>query len=490
MSRFALSLGAVGVIALGVSGAQAQVGADFVGGQPAPAPVEYLTPSIERVGIDAFPRNAVPAAQPVIGESGPFISPCFWDNGPQDNVTAHLAMKNSSGEAFLAADDFYIKPGDYYFISEVVVCFAVPTYYDGLMNKPQFELAIHADCGGRPDTAVGPRSIMTPYEAVNMGPSVFAGFNVWQVRFGLPSDGPFIAFAGPSHFWLCPYGVGEFQNGFFYWLSANNGIINGAQAQIKNGQEPWMDVQTCDCPGICTDMYFQLCGRVCCFLRYNSPPDLTAGAKSLQLKGATIDTARAVDNFQIPPGPPRELCAVTTVYFATNCPTEKVFLELYENVCNMPGAKIATIDLDGYPLVGPTTATYNGVPVWILSWPDLPGVVLAGGHDYWLSVVARGTGSILDKAYWMYLQQQPCNISITEGKVKDPYVAGLEDFTFVSVATGGPPRDFNFVLWSNSNPTTFGQTGGDTTSPPDSSGGSFSGDTTIDRRTFAAPLSR
>ena len=485
MSRFFSTVGALGMIALVAAGAQAQIGADLMPNQQTLAPVEYLTPSIDRVGIDAFSRTDMPSVQPVSAVPG---APCFWDNGMPDNVTAHLAMKNAAGEAFLAADDFYVKPGDYYFIQSIVVCFAVPTYYDGLMNKPQFELAVHLDCSGRPDAIAGPLAIMVPFQAVNLGPSTFAGFNTWQVRFGLPNGVP-LGLVSFGHYWLCPYGIGEFQNGFYYWLSGGNGNINGAQAQIKNGAEPWMDVQTCDCPGICTDLCFQLCGHVCCILKINQPADLTAGAKSLQLKGATIDTARAVDNFQIPPGPPRGLCALQAS-FATNCPTDKIFLELYENVCNMPGAKIATIDLDGYPIVSPTGVSYNGVPVWDLFWPDLSGIALPGGHDYWLSIVARGTGSILDKAYWMYLAQGPCNINITEGKVKDPYVAGLENFTFVSVATAGPPRDFNFVLFTNSGPLLAGTGEGDTTSPPAPTGGSLSGQTTIDRRTFAAPLPR
>jgi hypothetical protein len=486
MCRIVSTIGALGVLALVATSAQAQIGAtNLVTDQPTTAPVQYLTPSIDRIGIDAFPRNDT-AALPVSTIPGGPV-PCFWNNGTLDNVTAHLAMKNAAGEAFLAADDFYVKPGDYYFIHDIVVCFAVPTYYDGLMFKPQFELAIHADCSGRPDSAVGPIVVMVPNQAVNAGPSVFAGFNTWQVTFALPDNSPYLTFPF-GHYWLCPYGIGEFQNGFYYWLSAGGGNINGAQAQIKNGAEPWMDVQTCDCPGICTDLYFQLCGHVCCILKLNQPYDPNGGAKSLQLKGATIDTARAVDNFQVPPGPPRGLCALQA-YFATNCPLDKIFLEIYDNVCNMPGTKLATIDLDGYPLFAPTGLTYNGVPVYLLSWPDLAGYLLPGGHDYWLSIVARGTGSILDKAYWMYLAPGACNINITEGKVKDPYVAGLEDFTFVSVATGGPPRDFNFVLWTDAGTTVLGQGDGGTTSPP-ATGGNDSGQTTIDRRTFAAPLPR
>lgn len=485
MHRIASTVGALGVLALVASAAQAQITSPYETTRPTAAPVEYLTPSIERVGIDAFGRNDAPTALPVSDPTPP-IFPCFWNNGPLDNVTAHLAMKNSSGEAFLAADDFYVKYGDFYFIQRVTVCFAVPVYYDGAMNKPQFELALHFDCSGRPDTMTGPIAIMVPVDAVNMGPSAFAGFNLWNVTFEVPPSAALVL-SGPAHYWLCPYGIGEFQNGFYYWLSANNGQINGAQAQIKNGAEPWMDVQQCNCPGICTDLYFQLCGRVCCVQKLNVPYDPAGGAKSIQLKGATIDTARAVDNFQIQPGGPRSLCALEA-WFATNCPLDKIFVEVYANRCNMPAGKIATIDIDGLPLYDDTGMTYNGVSIYHLAWTDLGGATLPGGQDYWLSIVARGTGSILDKAYWMYLQRGVCNINITEGKVKDPYVPGLEDFTFVSVATAGPPRDFAFVLYSNPNPPP--PLGGQDSGVSDENGGTLVTPVSTQHHSLVAPLAR
>jgi len=206
----------------------------------------------------------------------------------------------------------------------------------------------------------------------------------------------------------------------------------------------------CDCPGICTDFCFTINGHLCCLAKNNVPYDPTGGAKSLQLKGATIDTARAVDNFQIGPYNDVNLCRIEA-WVATNCPVDKFFFEIYANDCNMPGTKLYTYDVEGSPIAEALTGVfYNGVQVYHLTWAEIcPPIVLNPGRDYWLSIVGRGNGSILDKAYWMYLQQGSCNINITEGKVKDPYVAGLEDFTFVSEATSGPPRDFAFMLWTH-----------------------------------------
>ena len=63
-----------------------------------------------------------------------------------------------------------------------------------------------------------------------------------------------------------------------------------------------------------------------------------------QLSGASVDTARAADNFQIGPYGPVELCRVEA-WMATNCPLDKVYLEIYENDCDCPENKIYTIDI-------------------------------------------------------------------------------------------------------------------------------------------------
>lgn len=146
---------------------------------------------------------------------------------------------------------------------------------------------------------------------------------------------------------------------------------------------------------------------------------------------------------------------------ATNCPLDKIFVEIYENDCNMPANLLCVIDVttdednDGkadYPIAEDTGLDYLGCNIYRLFWPEISRVEIQPGRDYWISFVAQGTGSILDKAYWMYKatsSAMDCSaICITEGKVKDPFVEGLESFTFVSEATSGPPRDFAFRLYS------------------------------------------
>jgi hypothetical protein len=433
----------------------------------------------QRLNIEDFARvEATPQVQAVSADKAVVLC---WNNGPLDNVTAHQAQQTEIG-FFQAADDFMVKAGFYKWVDSVTVCFYISANIDGIMFKPNMGLNIYDDCSGRPANLVAAITDPTKITSVLVGPSPYAGFNTWNVTFEVKQF-----FTGYGRWYVSPYGIANIQDGAYFWASANFGQIQGVQGQLKNGAEPWMDVQTCDCPGICTDFCFTIYGHLCCLAKNNVPFDPTGGAKSLQLKGATIDTARAVDNFQIGPYNRVEVCRLEA-WFATNCPLDKIFFEIYGNNCNMPSTKILTYDVEDYPLWEDTGLTYNGVKIWHLTWPDIDGVTLDPGRDYWLSVVARGTGSILDKAYWMYLTQGACNINITEGKVKDPYIAGLEDFTFVSVATGGPPRDFAFKLFTNEvNSRDSGNDGGSTTP---SGGGSLQGAPTPVHGTFSAPLPR
>ena len=399
---------------------------------------------LQRIDIESFGRvdDTVFFAEPVDASGGAGSARLCWDNGARDDITAHLSQRTSIGD-FLAADDFFIKEGLFQFVDQVTFCFAVSDTIDGVMTKPVFELVIYDDCNGRPGTPthviIDPDRIATVFG----GPSVFAGFNLWFATFDVREF-----FEGYRRPWLSPRGIGDVQDGLYYWISANNGTIQGAQAQLKNGAEPWIDVQDCDCPGICTDLYFFFTCDRCCLMKNNMPFDPTSGSKSLQLKGATIDTARAVDNFQIPPDNFVDLCRVEA-WMATNCPLDKVFLEVYENDCDCPGAKVCTIDIEGFPLAEDTGADFLNCNVYHLVWPQITGAELEPGRDYWLAVVARGTGSILDKAFWMHKATDDCHINITEGKVKDPFIPGLEEFTFVSSATLGPPRDFGFKIFTS-----------------------------------------
>lgn len=417
--------------------------------------------STGRVSIDLFPRNNdVVTVQPIDDRA----SVLCWDNGMADNATAHQSQETSLLGNFYTADDFMVKAGFYKYVDQVCVCFLVSDTIDGNMFKPNVGLRILGDCNGRPDDSnvicdIGPlvAGIDEGITGTNNGASAtFPGFNEWEFCFDVKKF-----FAGYTRLWLVPYGVAEITGpggGLYFWRSANFGQIQGVQGQIKNGAQPWQDVQECDCPGICTDFCFTITGHLCCLLKNNTPYDATGGAKSLQLFGAAIDTARAVDNFQVGPYNRIEICRLEC-WMATNCPLDKVYVEIYENMCNMPGAKLLTIDLtddldgDGkadFPLYEDTGLDYLGCNIYHFWWPEIMGVTLDPGRDYWISFVARGTGSILDKAYWMYHADTGCtNLNITEGKVKDPFVEGLEDFTFVSVATGGAPRDFAFQVYSN-----------------------------------------
>jgi hypothetical protein len=433
-----------------------------------------------RLNIEDFGRlPGTPMVQPISADK---MSVLCWNNGPSDNVTAHQAQLTDIG-FFQAADDFMVKAGFYKWVDTVEVCFLISSNIDGLMFKPNMALNIYDDCSGRPNAIIYSVTDPLKISSVLVGPSAtFPGFNEWRVTFVVQQF-----LAGYGRWYVSPYGIADIQDGAYFWQSANFGQIQGVQGQLKNGAEPWMDVTDCDCPGICTDFCYTIYGHLCCLAKNNVPHDTTGGAKSLQLKGATIDTARAVDNFQIGPYNRVDVCRLEA-WFATNCPLEKIYFEIYENICNMPGAKLLTYDVDGYPLATDTGADFMGVNIYHLVWPEVVGVSLDPGRDYWLSVVARGTGSILDKGFWMYLVQGACNINITEGKVKDPFVVGLEGFVFVSVATSGPPRDFAFKLFTNEIGSRSSGNEGD--SEGSTGGGSLPTQPKIKPGTFSAPLPR
>jgi len=450
MSRFFARRGALAASLAAVAASASAPTTDTVATDHAVAALGAVP--LGRVSIEEFGRvdDTVIFATPVDASGGSTSVP-WWDNGVCDDITAHLSQAGAT-DNFCTADDCFVKPGDYAFTDEVRVIFAVDARYNEVMNKPSFKLTAFADCDGQPDSGNILYSVTDPDDIFYglIGPSPFQGFNLWAVSFSVER------FAGAGRVWLCPQGCGELADGFYYWVSANNGLIQGAMAHIRNNSQPWQDVQECDCPGICTDMCLTITGHVCCLLKNNMPFSSAGGAKSLQLLGAQIDTARAVDNFQVPPGRLQEVCALEA-WMATNCPLDKIFVEIYSNDCNMPDTKICVIDVttdednDGkadYPIATDTGADYLGCNIYHLFWPEITRVALDPGQDYWISFVAQGTGSILDKAYWMYKQSSASGICITEGKVKDPFVLGLEEFTFVSVATSGPPQDFAFKVYS------------------------------------------
>jgi hypothetical protein len=449
-----------------------------------------------RVNIEEFGRYDDPVifVNPVDASGGSTSIP-WWSNGVCDEITAHLSQVTSN-ENYCTADDCYLKPGQFAFVDEIRVIFAVDSRYNEVMTKPSFKLTAYEDCNGQPDSSSIIYQVTDPDEISYglIGPAPWDGFNLWAVSFNVEQ------FVGAGRAWLCPQGCGELIDGFYYWVSANNGVIQGAMAHIKNNSEPWQDVAECDCPGICTDMCLEITGHVCCLLKENTPFDPAGGAMSLQRFGAAIDTQRAADNFQVAPGAIQEVCALEA-WMATNCPLDKIFVEIYENDCNMPANLLCVIDVttdednDGkadYPIAEDTGLDYLGCNIYRLFWPEISRVELEPGRDYWISFVAQGTGSILDKAYWMYKatsSAMDCStICITEGKVKDPFVEGLESFTFVSEATSGPPRDFAFRLYSRDGVIRAAGEGGGEGEPV--SGDQADGSTPLGPKTHHAQLGR
>ncbi len=106
----------------------------LVAASPAPAqthaPADPLDARSLRIDIDAFER--APGA-PAHAVQLPLPAALFWDNGPRDDVTAHLSQIGNLGglsQSLLAADDLVIKHGLSACLETITVCFAVSDSVD------------------------------------------------------------------------------------------------------------------------------------------------------------------------------------------------------------------------------------------------------------------------------------------------------------------------------------------------------------------------
>lgn len=415
--------------------------------EPIGAPLRDLPP-ISLREMAPFPGPETLGTQQ-FSSSGPLECRAWWDNGAFDIVGAlnsqelYDANQNLIFRA-LVADDFFLKFGHCYVIESVEVYFAI----FGTPGTPNVELRIYDDCNGKPAAeAYGPFGEAT-YE--NFGPiTAWPGFNLYRVRWTLNRFEH-----GFRRLWIVPVGQGQ---GLYYWLTANNGGIQGVQGQYLSpqyGYPEWTDVDdvgdcptdTCSLP--CTDFTFRICGKVCWLLKDQSDFDL-AGLSSIAFANNLLFGNRAVDNFQVPPGDVIELCRVEA-WMATNCDPARAFMEIYENLCDAPAGAPIVLEDPEFELLCEAGAQsgddcapllYDGLPVYRFSF-TCPEVYLQPGRNYWLSLSALGVGSPHERAIWLFRQQSDCHICITEGRWRSLYL-GFPDFTPVShPGLAGAAREF------------------------------------------------
>jgi len=369
----------------------------------------------------------------------------WWDNGAYDGrngLNSQVLFANEHQVMFeaLVADDFVLQFGKCYWIETIEVCMAVFG-----VDVPEVELRMWDDCSGEPSTeAFGP--FVDPW-VIDEGEVVgWPGFT--KYRFVFKTE---LFEYGYRRLWISPVGQGQ---GLYYWLTANEGVIQGVQGKYRatqNGVPKWTDVDALGPNfGICSDFNFRLCGKCCWLLKDNSDYD-NEGLPQSALTMGTIFGVRVVDNFQVPPGKDIEVCRIEA-WMATNCDPRRAFMEIYNNSCDTPVGNPIVLSEPEYERVwiGDDAAVVQGLPVYRF-WFTCPFVVLQGGNDYWLSMAVLGYGTPHEKALWLYKRKSGCStINITEGQFKSPFFTAFRSFTPVShPGLAGEPRDFAFRLYSS-----------------------------------------
>jgi hypothetical protein len=363
--------------------------------------------------------------------------PLWWSNGGPDLGPSGNAQASQVFGTFDArtADDFVITECTWVHMDRIELVMAVSS-----QTTPAAELIWYDDCDGKPGTVI---EVFPMESATAVAGSPWPGFTLYNMTFLIDRF-----LDGPQRIWITPIGNGA---GQYYWVSADTfPIVQGVQAQYKAaafGYPDWTDVVDVINLEQCTDFNFSIYGDCCYRIQDNGDYDLV-GVESLKFPNQMPFGARGVDNFQLRPGTgPVELCRIEG-YLATNCDPSRTIVEIYANDCDRPGALLATLE---DPIVIDTGDVYAGnpsIPVYCFVW-QAKGTLLAldEGQNYWISVVAVGTGNINERGYFLFKQKETCGISITEGLYKNPFF-GFPEFTPVSdPALGGQARDFAFRVY-------------------------------------------
>lgn len=387
--------------------------------------------------------EAQPIPEPLRVDDGMTACRAWWDNGSYDGrngLNSQVLFANEHQVMFeaLVADDFLLKFGQCYWIESIEVCMAVFG-----VDEPVVELRVWDDCNGEPSTPAFD-TFVDPW-VINEGEVPgWPGFT--KYRFVFKTE---LFEYGYRRLWISPVGQGQ---GLYYWLTANQGVIQGVQGKYRsaqNGVPKWTDVDALGQNfGICSDFNFRVCGKCCWLLKDNSDFD-TVGLPQSALTMGTIFGVRVVDNFQVPPGKDIEVCRIEA-WMATNCDPKRAFMEIYNNSCDTPiGNPIVLAHPDYERLwIADSPMTIQGMPVYRFSF-TCPPVILQGGYDYWLSMAALGLGTPHEKAIWLYKRKNGCStINITEGQFKSPFFTMFRSFTPVShPGLAGEPRDFAFRFY-------------------------------------------
>lgn len=388
----------------------------------------------------------------------------WWDNGERDNNLAVLSQSIGGEFPFeqFVADDFFLQKGCWYHFNKITVVFMV---WD---DEPRnYALEILTDCDGLPDASfLGPYTTFTETE-IAQGTGNLTGFTFYQVEFEINE---FVK--GYERLWLKPYGVSD--DGQYFWVSANDLLVQGRQGHVQFDGGEWLpvDEECVFCDPVCTDFAFVIEGQVCKVLKDNENYITTGGnalVKAPNLTGSNVPFAfAAVDDFQVPPGRDQQLCKLK-VYVASNC-IELIRAALYENECDMPaGSPIELAAPAEINLI--EGASHKGLPVYEVVWVNNENQpLLSAGRNYWLAISFPTNLIGTHRAFWLFKAENTCetiNINPAKFRGKDvPTFTAYEDISDVT-ELGGRATDHAFKLWTNDVPCEEnGDSGGTTPESP------------------------
>jgi len=422
---------------------------------------------------------------------------CYWENGEPDGVEAAPSETNVPTPSSEAADDFFVPAGKVLLADRFCGCMAtndLPRWDGNTYDEPDAILNIYDDCNGKPGQLI---ATYTNPDWEILGDAPFGSPGQWKyVRFCWDSLQLVLpARDAERRLWVSLVGVGDMDPGERYrWATsatAPDRPIQGAQAQLRSswivGFADWRNLDESNAG--CHDLCFELCGDLCHVVWDNSPYALDCGLKMLN---TTTFGNRTADNFAIPPCTTADLCVVE-VYIATNCAPSRSRFDIHTNICDAPGAPVASrgnpevipqLNGGGQPIVFPSPVSGQLLTVYCLRWRFEPGsIVLEGERNYWISAYLEGTGVLTEEAFVLCKQVSDCHINITQARF---FSSSFGQTTWEPVQTILPgPRDLAFNLLGTLHRTTPTAAA----APPRPAPPRCAGDTNADNRVDAADLS-
>ncbi len=379
---------------------------------------------------------------------------CTWENGAWDGNDGQSSESGTSVEDSRAADDFCLKEGYVYEVTEISVQMLAIT------EEPDATLQLYHDCNGCPAELVDCGFFDEP--AITGQEDLGGGWVLYTFTFdttartrtdeyGEEVDYPALWLKGGCY-WLSPVGIGD-GTGYdrYFWGTAGDNLL-GAVPKAQAGPfkiDSWERVDALNVA--CRNFAFEVCANECCIIRDNGPAsyDVTWSVDT------TLPGCYNADNVVISPCADTELCFFSA-YIYTNCDCERTKLRIYADDCGEIGEEITNdyvLVTKCVPLSDRGAASSNGgvdfegqqLAKYRVEFHDLSEVpVLTAGDNYWIALEVQGSGSFNERGFWAFnenCEDPSCTIHVSSGQAICP-AGGLLDWEELG-------HDYAFCLAGN-----------------------------------------